>query len=253
MSGPFKPSGKYWHYFAGKPFVNRVVAQENRYGTIRIVWVEDGRTRAKHTGSYDRFRAVIEAENKAAELLTKRNARKRRTYRTAGEIMAIRADLEQVARKLNLPKGVAPKAWDYRKHGRYNITRVQSAFVGWKSSKTKKSKRPAESWTSAMKRYGFTPAGYRRNVGTSTLFADLRRVAMLLGKPGELPGANTYDRLGKWSSTCLRNRYPGRTWPEIGDEAGLSASAVRRQKADKQRGRALHPKVETEAEPRRAA
>lgn len=249
--GRFKPSGKYWHYFAGKPWVNRVVAQENRYGTIRIVWTEDKKVRAKHVGSHDRFKAVIAAENKAAELLEKRKAK--RTYRPTKEIIEIRADLIRVARLLGRPEGVAPRAWAYREHGVYGITRVQSAFSGWRFSASGKTKHPKDTWVQAMKRYGLKPAGHWRTFELRDVLMDLRRVALKIGKPFEMPGAVTYDRHGKWRATTVRDRFKGMTWPEIGDQAGLETPKHRRDMAEKMARDRRPPTLEQQQSTREAA
>lgn len=216
-------SGKYWRFHVGERFVNRVTLHTQRHGTIRMTWVEGGKLRAKYTGTRDKFRAIIMAEEKAVELLAKR---KKPTYRPESEIMAIRLDLLRVARETGKPDGVAPQLHDYEKLGRFSVSRTLSAFAGYRQVTTYYM--PVDTWSVAMRKFGFKPAGYWRNATERDLLKDLRRVALMLGRPLEMPPSDVYNALGNYAHTTVRGRFPGMGWPEIGDRAGLQTPAKRR-------------------------
>lgn len=232
----------HWCYHAGQPFVNRVAVREGKRGSISMTWVENGRDRRKHTGTRVRFKAMCMAENKAAELL----ARLPKTYRPEAEIIAIRADLLRVGRLCGQAEGVAPSPRDYVKHGTFSVSRVQSAFSGYEQRG--RYYQPVDGWTTVVKKFGLRCAAWDRATERDLLI-DLRRVALSLGKPLDMPSSKEYEQRGRWGHNCVRRHFKGMSWPEIGDRAGLATSARRRAMSELNRARAH----EQQSGPKRSA
>lgn len=239
----YAKSRKWWVYHAGERFKNRVTLREQRVGSIAMTWCEGGRDRRKHTGTHDRFRAIIIAEEKAAELLGKRP--KRPTYRPEVEIIRIRQDLQRVAQEYGAPPGVAPWARIYAKLGAFSVSRAQSAFSGYRQ--VGRYYQCVDSWTAAMRRFGLKPAGHGKYPTERDLLIDLRRVALALGAPLEMPPSEKYDRMGKYRHTTVRTHFPGLGWPEIGDRAGLTTPEQRRTMSARNRATSHEQRTEQAA------
>jgi hypothetical protein len=130
-------------------------------------------------------------------------------HRRRHRMLMVRADLQRVARLCGLPDGEAPTYAQYHQHGRYPVSRAEK-IAG------------AESWSPAMRRYGLGTARQWRKIPAKELVADLRRVAMRVGRPQYMPSRKEYRAQGQWGPDVVELRLSeGSSWRECAAMAGL--------------------------------
>lgn len=217
---------KSWRYKAGKPRINRVTVREQwgapggrSGGTIRMEYWLDGKKRFEATGTHDHFKAVILCERKADELLAIYQGRLHELRRRRGHQM--RQDLLRVARRVEMPEDYAPPLLVYQKHGRFTVCEIRTHTAG--TIIKGKSRNPVAHWCESVRALGLKPAKGHRFPKTSQVIADIRRVALKVGRPSRMPTLREYARHGKYSDTTIRNKL-GKRWGEVARAVCLDMS-----------------------------
>lgn len=144
-------------------------------------------------------------------------------------LVAIRADLNRVARETDTPEGFAPSLVDYRERGRFGEVKVRAVVGGWTVERGRLAARLT--WSEAMERLGLTPYHKAQEVSDDELIRDLRRVGLLCGRePNELCGVEEYRAHGRYSyMTVLRRFASDGSWWTVARYLGMQpSSAVRR-------------------------
>lgn len=228
---------KYWRYHAGEPWRNRVTVRDSNRGGMCLTWYENGVPITKSAKTRDRFKAIIQAEAKAAELLEIKRL-KRRYYAPDAEIVQMRQDLMRVARERGMADGYAPSISVYLKRGAFTVGRVCAAFAGYRPGGGKH-RRPVHSWMEAMRLFSLRPWYEDYHTSERTVLRDLRDVALRCGHPGIMPTLREYDRHGRWAWTGVRKRMGGLTWAEIAERANLTMPANRAASSALRKGQKL--------------
>lgn len=220
----YTPRPQVWSFKAGRKRFNRVcVFAREGVAVIMMEWnaVGGGRALASLTHG-NRERAKVQAMEKAAEL-----ARARGTHRPTDVLLAMRGDIERVAKLQGCPPGFAPSREFYDRHGRYRQFAVCAAFRGWRKHANWSSGGPRDGWGDAMGRFGFKLKHTALVASYAACAADVRRVAMGLGNPRVMPGVGTYRKLGKFSDTTVRKYMRLAQWPDVAAALQLEMSARR--------------------------
>lgn len=142
----------------------------------------------------------------------------------AHKLVALRSDLVRVARMTHGMEGVAPSLASYIRHGRWSHNKIRGAVGGYRQGSGSP---PRLSWTEAVPHYGLEPCRDALIPSDRTVLADLRRVAMAVGRPRRMPTAEEYLAHGRHGTSLVQRRFGG--WNLAALEAGLEPN-----------GRALH-------------
>lgn len=230
-----------WDYKAGVPYRNRVRVYERAHSSsLMMEWAQNG-SHYKSLRHSNKTRAVKEAEAKAAEL----EAALPKTHEPTERLVAMRADLIRVARLTNQPDGVAPSCEKYRKLGSWTDVRVRGAFLGYRRTKNG-SVNPRDTWTQAMHKFGLKTVRETQTTTTAKVAADVRRVAMLAGKPGMMPTMADIRRFGRYQEKTVMLYLRVTNWVEAADYLQLAMDPRRREHSAKVRAHHLDSELRTQ-------
>lgn len=142
--------------------------------------------------------------------------RKRTPEFATRRMLSMRADLLRVARMKNVPEGYGPSQLAYRDHGRYS----EKLIIGWFTGYTKAGN-PCGNWRTALAKLGFKLYGDYYHASPDRVAADLRRVALMIGRPGWIPPRNVYLKLGRWDPCTVYHHMRVKTWGEVAERLAL--------------------------------
>jgi hypothetical protein len=128
----------------------------------------------------------------------------------------MRLDLVKVARMQGVPDGYAPSALFYRKHGLFS----EKVVIGWFFSYTAAGN-PRGNWRQAVAKLGFKMYGDHYHGNLMRVAADVRRVALEIGRPLHVPPRSVYKRLGRWDPNTVYHHLGVETWTQVAAKLNL--------------------------------
>lgn len=131
-------------------------------------------------------------------------------------LMALRADLVRVARDVGTPEGYGPPQLAYRRNGRFS----EKCVMGWIGGYLPNGN-PRLSWRKALGSLHLKVWGDLYHTNRERLSADLRRVALAIGRPHHIPSVAAYRKLGRWDPCTALSHFRVTTWGQVADALEL--------------------------------